>query len=634
MADIIRLLPESVANQIAAGEVVQRPASALKELMENALDAGARVIHVYLKDAGKTYIRVMDDGSGMSASDAAAAFQRHATSKIRETDDLYGLHSFGFRGEALASIAAISEVILRTRRQEDELGVELHASASGTTPPEQVMCPVGSDFMVKNLFYNVPARRRFLKSDATELNHCVQEFRKIALACPGVHFTLHHNKTEVYQLPPSNIRQRIGYLFGKHLNPHLVTVSTTTSIVTISGFITKPSCARRSPGDQYFFANGRFIRHSMLHKAVVQAYAGLIPAEAIPVYYLFLEVPPETLDVNIHPSKTEVKFQDEQSVFQILKAAAREALGKFSIVPSIDFNQDGAPEIPVLRPDTRIHNPETFMDPDYNPFVEEPFHDETAEPMMPAFPTYPGKLPGTSSAPPPDASPGMFSGRVTEPIPEPVPDSLQNSLQDTSSVAAGFLQLKGMYIVTPVKSGMMLIDQKRAHERILYEQFLGRHPLAGHGSQQLLFPRQVELSHDDARLFDQLADAFRGMGFDFTREGAAQLTLTGEPGYLELCNPAEMLVRLLDDYRNLGEEAITEDGSPEIPGRDHLAAAMARNAAVSYNQMLSNKEMQYITEQLLSCAIPHLSPDGKKTIHLVTLEQLRQLFQDSLPEMI
>ena len=619
MADIIRLLPESVANQIAAGEVVQRPASALKELVENSLDSGATAISVYLKDAGKTSIRVMDDGSGMSAADAQMAFRRHATSKIREANDLFSIMSFGFRGEALASIAAISEVILRTRRDGEELGTEIRASGSDISAVEQVMCPKGSDFTVKNLFYNVPARRRFLKSDATELNHCVQEFRKIALAHPNTVFSLHHNKTEVYQLPQTNVHQRIAHLFGKQVNPNLISVETSTSIVSISGFVTKPVCARKSFGEQYFFANGRYIRHPFLHKAVVQAYSGLIAPDAVPVYYLFLEVPPTSVDINIHPTKTEVKFEDEQSIFHILKAAIREALGKFNIVPSIDFDQADAPDIPVLRADTEVHIPESQMDPNYNPFRNEAGYPGDPQLHSPRGSYDWGKLYKSSEfgVQGPEFGPSD-SGFEAHDLESSVGDS-GLPLQGGNAAQKSMMQFKGRYIVTSVKSGLMLIDQKRAHERILYEQFMGQDRAEGGESQQTLFPQSVNLSFDDSQLFDNLENDFRLMGFEFDREAPGTIIIKGIPAHLKNINPRSVLEQILDEYR---DEASDRTASH----REKMAQSLAKAAATPYGKPLTSDEMQYITEHLLCCSTPHFSPTGQKVIHLVALQDIDTLF--------
>lgn len=608
MADIIRLLPDSVANQIAAGEVIQRPASALKELVENALDAGADKIDIYLRDAGKTSIRIMDNGSGMSVSDARLAFKRHATSKIREANDLFSIQSLGFRGEALASISAISEVVLRTRREEDELGTEISATGIEISAAEQVMCPKGSDFTVRNLFYNVPARRRFLKSDATELNHCVQEFRRIALAHPDKVLTLHHNKTDVYLLPQTNLRQRIGHLFGKHVNAHLIDVETSTSIVSIKGFVTKPAFSRKSFGDQYFFANSRFIRHPFLHKAVVQAYSGLITPDAVPVYYLFLEVSPAAIDINIHPTKTEVKFEDEQSIFHILKAAVREALGKFNIVPSIDFDQEGAPDIPALRYDTEVHIPETRMNPDYNPFRNEShpaYNSGQFSILNSQFPI------GDSGFGVQDSGLEVQDSRFEDPM---LP------LQGGNPAQKAMMQFKGRYIVTSVKSGLILIDQKRAHERILFEQFMQKELTGNAESQQTLFPQSIDLSFDDTQLFDSLEDEFHKLGFEFERESPDRLIVRGIPAHLKNINPRTIIEQVLDQYR-------TEAFDPDASHKEKMALTLSRVTAIPYDKPLSSEEMQYLTEQLLACSIPHFSPTGQKVIHLVGTEDIKTLFE-------
>ncbi|MGE4567850.1 MAG: DNA mismatch repair endonuclease MutL, partial [Bacteroidales bacterium] len=374
MSHFIQLLPESVANQIAAGEVVQRPASVVKELLENSVDAGAFSISLVLREAGKNLIQVIDNGCGMSGEDARLSFERHATSKIREAADLFSLHTFGFRGEALPSIASVSEVIMESRRQEDELGVQIRVAASVASPAEPVHCPTGTQISVKNLFYNTPARRRFLKGNATELKHIINEFQRVALTHPEIAFSLHHNQQEIYHLPASNYRQRIVQLFGKQINANLVPVNADTQVVKISGFISKPEYAKKSSGEQFFFVNGRFVRSPFLHKAVTRAYDELLGQELYPTYFLYLDVDPEALDVNIHPTKTEVKFEHEQPVFQIMYAAVRAALGKFNIIPSIDFEEDTTVEIPVLRPGTPITPPQVDIDPFYNPFLSASEH--------------------------------------------------------------------------------------------------------------------------------------------------------------------------------------------------------------------------------------------------------------------
>ncbi|MDR1866557.1 MAG: DNA mismatch repair endonuclease MutL [Bacteroidales bacterium] len=600
MTDIIRLLPDSVANQIAAGEVIQRPASVLKELVENAIDAGATSIGVYLKDAGKTQIQVIDNGCGMSETDARLSFERHATSKIRDPRDLFSLHTLGFRGEALASIAAIAEVQLRTRRVSDELGTQVEIAATRVTEQKPVQCPDGSAFTVKNLFFNVPARRKFLKSDATELTHLLNEFKRIALVYEQVALSISNNKTEIYNLPASNLRQRILNLFGKNMNQSLLPVATETIMVKISGFITKPEFAKKSFGEQYFFANGRFIKHPYLHRAVMQAYAGILPPDYIPGYFIYFEVPPESIDINIHPTKTEVKFEDEQAIFQFLVSTVKQSLGKFNVTPAIDFEMDPSLKIPVLRPDTQIHIPQINVNPNYNPFedtgtavIHDKINLQRWETLYEGFENE-GRRTEMSAGEDHEMPVGVSQGNL-------------------------FLQLKGKYILTPVKSGLMLIDQKRAHERVLFEQYKMRISNTKNMSQQSLFPEQVELSPDEMALWSELKEDFASLGFDVKPSGASAVSLYGHPGEIGNRHPGVIFRKLLDEYRH-SENNLSESRC------ERLAAVLAQESAISYNDQLTHEEMNHLAEKLFVCAAPNYSPSGKPVMHILSMEEIERFF--------
>ena len=602
MTDIIRLLPDSVANQIAAGEVIQRPASVVKELVENAIDAGATTVDIYLKDAGKTQIQVIDNGCGMSETDARLAFERHATSKIRESKDLFSIHTLGFRGEALASVASVAEVHLRTKRIGDELGTQVDIAATQVTGQTLVQCPDGATFTVKNLFYNVPVRRKFLKSDSKELNHILNEFKRITLACEHVSFSITNNKTEIFRLPAANLRQRIIHLFGNPIKQQLLNIETETTLVKISGFITKPEYAKKS-SHQFFFANGRFIRHPYLHNAIEQAYSGILSPEHKPCYFIYLQTPPDSIDINIHPTKTEVKFEDEQAIYQILLSSVKQVLGKFNVVPSIDFEKDNSIQIPVLRQDTKVDIPQIAVDTGYNPFdtsenylkrQRERFNLQNWESLYTGFENE-------------NRKPDIFTD---------TDDAEKDSTPKSSNV---HFQLKGKYILTPVKSGLMLIDQKRAHERILFEQY--RTQIANHSSasQQCLFPETVELSPDEMALWSELRNDFAALGFDIRPSGGLMVNIHGHPADTGNKNPAALFCTLLDDFRHT-ETSLFENRC------EQLAALLAQESAIRYNQPLTDEEINHIVEKLFTCATPNYSPTGKPVMHILKMEEIEERF--------
>ena len=609
-ADCIFQLPDSVASQIAAGEVVQRPASVLKELVENAIDARSTSVQIYLKDAGKTQIQVIDDGIGMSPTDACRAFLRHATSKIREVQDLYAIHSLGFRGEALASIASVAEVVLRTRRAEDEMGTEVRLAGAGPVSQEPVACAAGSDFCVKNLFFNIPVRRKFLKSDTTELNHCLTEFRRIALTCPETSFTLYHNKSEIFRLPAANRLRRIVSVFGQAVQKQLIGISADTALARISGYVARPEYARKSPGEQYFFANGRYIRHALLHKAVLQAFAQLIPPNSIPVYFIWIDVEPDAIDINIHPTKVDVKFENEQAVFQILCASIKEALGKFNILPPIDFEAEPVVDV-AFRP-VGVQLPEMGAR-SQNPSGQTGGAHVSRNITLPW-----GQLHAAFEQEAQAPEPLRIEAPVLPGMDTKISEALPEGVSGTSVIA-----FQGRFIVTSVRQGLMFVDRKRAYERILYEYYLNAWHAGTLSSQQCIFPETLELSTDDFELCVSLKDHLSCMGYDLAYdEAACEVKVLGQPADFDgRCNALRILESLLDEYRLL------QDGMQEP--QECLARILARLMALSYGRDTSPVELQHLVEELLTCATPNTTPSGQKIIHILLSDDIEQWFNIS-----
>ncbi len=614
MSDIIQLLPDSVANQIAAGEVIQRPASVVKELVENALDAGANEITIHIKDAGRTFIKITDNGCGMSPTDARMAFERHATSKITAANDLFSIRTMGFRGEALASVAAIADVELRTKRAEDEVGTFLHIIGSDVKLQEPAACANGTTITVKNLFFNVPARRKFLKGNTTELKHIINEIQRVALPNPDIRFLFYHNYSLLYDLGKSNYRRRIADIFGRNINQSLVPVGEQTSLVNITGFTGQPRYARKTMGEQFFFVNKRYMRHPYFHKAVTQAYEKLIPADTFPSYFLFLDIDPSSIDVNVHPTKTEIKFENDSAIWQIINAAIRESLGKHNIVPSIDFDQNGSIEIPVKGKDTKdITFPGIRINPDYNPFDKEQ----------------------NSGRWQPEYSRGDSDNlRHWEDLYHAQAGSINNNDQtkitfgkeEQDENAAGtkysgkkILQIKQKYILTPVKSGVMLIDQKRAHERILYERFLDILKSDSVTSQQQLFPQTIELDAGDCILMKSILDDLTALGFDIREFGNNTFVINGTPGMLDVASPQLIVEKLLEEYKNSPVDAHTK-------ARDQIAQSLARASAIDYGTDLEKEEADHLIDKLFACETPNYSPDGKKVLTIIPLEDIDKLF--------
>ena len=621
MSDIIHLLPDSIANQIAAGEVIQRPASVVKELVENAVDAGAGHIQVNIKDAGRTLVQVIDDGKGMSETDARMAFERHATSKISTADDLFSLHTMGFRGEALASIVAVSQVELRTRLKGAELGTHLVFSGSELESVEPDACTEGSIFSVKNLFFNVPARRKFLKSNETEFRNIINEFERIALVNSQVALSLYHNDTEIFNLPESGLRQRIVNVYGKTLNQKLLSVDAQSSLVTISGFVGRPDSAKKRGALQYFFVNGRFMKHPYFHKAVMQAYEQLIPVGEQPNYFIYFTLDPATIDVNIHPTKTEIKFENEQPIWQILMAATREALAKSSAIPTIDFDVEDAIDIPVYNPVKEAapyKAPCVQVNSGYNPF-------ETSSYKKPEFDW--SKLyndfEGDRNAIRQGAE--LTGSFLASDLSEPAIEADEVVVQDTSGslfndVSNPCYQYKGKYIITSLKSGLALIDQHRAHVRILFDQYITNIRQQRGASQQVLFPEIVEFTAGEATVLPTLLEDMRFIGFDLTNLGNNSYAINGLPAGVENLDPVSLIRNMVDRVIDTGCEVHEEIC-------DSLALSLAKAAAIRPGKILSGEEMDNLLASLFSCQESNLTPDGKTIISKLTDEELEKRFK-------
>ena len=615
MSDLIHLLPDSVANQIAAGEVIQRPASVVKELVENAIDAGARTIHILLTDAGRTCIQVIDDGCGMSETDARMAFERHATSKISKANDLFALSTFGFRGEALPSIAAVSQVELHTKTEQSELGMLLTIEGSKVLRQEPEMCATGSNFLIKNLFYNVPARRKFLKSDQTELSNALTEVERIALVHPEIVFRVLHNGSEVMNLPTATLRQRIIHVFDKKLNDVLLSLEVETSIVNISGFVGTPESARKKGAHQFFFVNGRYMRHPYFNKAIQEAFSQLIPeGEQVP-YFIYFNVDPSRIDVNIHPTKTEIKFEDEHAIWQILIATIREVLGRTHATPSIDFDTTDKPDIPVISSGAFIQQPKIDYDPKYNPFKsrtnegqrrssidwEQFYQSREGQNLDKGF--------GADNA-------GMLDIGFSSPTPEaPIFDS--STPAENESLKC--YQYNGRYIVTAVGSGLMIIEQHRAHTRILYDQYMRQLETQKGVSQGMLFPEILQVSPAEAVQLDHLINDFASLGFELSNLGGGSFSLQGIPAGIEGLDPCLLVRAMLSS-------AMEKNAGVKSSTHHQMALTMARRAAIVIGQELSDAEMNKITTDLLACAVPNYTPDGKKIICIIDDKDIDKMF--------
>ena len=606
MTDVIQLLPDSVANQIAAGEVIQRPASVVKELVENAVDAGAHTINVIVVDAGRTSIQVIDDGCGMSETDARLAFERHATSKIRKADDLFALHTMGFRGEALPSIAAVAQIELRTRRKQDELGTCLTLSASHVESQEMCSCSVGSSFTVSNLFFNVPARRKFLKTNATELNNILTAFERIVLVYPEVCFTLHSNGQELMNLRAGTLRQRIIDVYGRRYGQDLLPVNVETALCKISGFVAKPESARKKGAHEYFFANGRFMKHAYFHKAVQQAYERLILAGAHVPYFIYFDVNPADIDVNIHPTKTEIKFENEQAIWQILFAAVKDAIGQFCEIPQIDFDTEGRPEMPVFNPvATPVEMPHVDRNPQYNPFREKA--SRNWEKLYEGLDAHPIQQEQQLFTAPQDA---LNTNANNGPAFSEQPVEL-------TDVSPLHYQYKGRYIMTAVKSGLMIIDQHRADVRIRYERYMQQLVDTPSSSQRMLFPEVIEMAPSEAALMEEMLPALSAVGFELTPLGPSSYAVNGVPAGIEGLSASKLLQDILDSAVPISHDSLSLN--------HQVALGLARHAAIPYGQQLSNEEMDVVVNNLFSCDNVNHTPDGKSILCILPQADIEHL---------
>ena len=614
MSDVIKLLPDSVANQIAAGEVIQRPASVIKELVENAIDAQATHIQIILKDAGRTLIQIIDDGVGMSDTDARLAFERHSTSKIRTADDLFTLHTMGFRGEALASIAAISQVELRTRRHDAQLGTRLVINASQCESQEPDACPVGSNFMIKNIFFNVPARRKFLKTNQVELSNIVKEFEKLALVNHNVEFTLMHNGNVMYKLMKGTFRQRIAALMGNSIDQQLLPVNIDTSLVKVQGYVGKPENARKRNALQFMFVNERFMRHPYFHKAVMSAYEQLIPEGEQPNYFLRFTVDPQSIDVNIHPTKTEIKFEDEIPIWQILAAGVKETLGRFNEVPAIDFDTQDTPQIPAYDTHVEVHHPEIEVDSSYNPFKPTHQSSQSGRSHQQAVSNWDelfanferkkreGQEQSAEQQPADDVEALQADGTL-------LPAELQSA----------YLQLKGRYILSQAKSGLMVIDQHRAHVRILFDRYSSQIHAGSMSSQTILFPEVMHLSAAQSVTLQGLLPEMEKMGFSVSQLSGNDWTVNAVPAGLDGVEVSTMIHQII--------ESVDNGGMPlKKRLQDHLSLTVARSAAIPAGKVLMQEEMEKLVADLLRLPEPNYTPDGKTIISVIPIDQITKLF--------
>ena len=633
MSDIIHLLPDHIANQIAAGEVIQRPASVVKELVENAVDAGASNIQVNIKDAGKTLIQVIDDGKGMSETDARMAFERHATSKISTAEDLFSLHTMGFRGEALASIAAVAHIELRTRARGTELGTCLSIAGSNLESIEPEACNEGSIFSVKNLFFNVPARRKFLKSNETEFRNIINEFERIALVNPQVGMSLYHNDAEIFNLPESGLRQRIINIYGKSLNQKLLSLDAQSSMVTISGFVGRPDSAKKRGALQFFFVNGRYMKHPYFHKAIMQAYEQLIPAGDMPNYFVYFTLDPSSIDVNIHPTKTEIKFENEQAIWQIISAAIKETLGKFNAVPSIDFDTEDMPDIPAFEQNLSSAPPTVQYNSDYNPFKVSTggggggaySRSKVDWEDLYGGLTKASKMNNPQPEPEMDWEDSSMGGEsaVMEERTETVMSAASSTLYASEPVIEKgnqHLQFKGRFILTSVKSGLMLIDQHRAHIRVLFDRYMVQIQQKQGVSQGVLFPEILQLPASEAAVLQSIMDDLSAVGFDLSDLGGGSYAINGIPSGIEGLNPVELV-------RNMLHTAMEKGNDVKEEVQNILALTLARAAAIVYGQVLSNEEMVSLVDSLFACPSPNYTPDGKTVLTTIKEEDIERLFK-------
>lgn len=605
MSDIIHLLPDYLANQIAAGEVVQRPSSVVKELLENAIDARATSVQLIVKEAGKQLVQVVDNGIGMSETDARMCFERHATSKIKSTEDLFRIRTMGFRGEAMASIGAVAQVELKTKPHGAETGTRLLVEGSAVTAQEPAAVPAGTSIAVKNLFYNVPARRNFLKTNAVEMRHILDEFQRVALAYPEVAFTLHHNEVEIFSLPAGKLTQRIVGVFGNNYKEQMASCEEETPFMSVRGYIGKPEFARKTRGEQFFFVNNRFIKSGYLNHAVMTAYEGLLPKDSHPFYVLFIDIEPERIDINVHPTKTEIKFEDEKTVYAIVHAAVKKSLGTHNIAPSLDFQSDV--NFVPLQPIRMPHGGEGFEKEGTFPGFKAPASPKKAsvngweqlyEPLRNAQPVQ------------------QKEERITSPSGMGLLDDAFAAPMTTSSKT---LQVHHKYLLVQVKSGVMIIDQQAAQERILFEKYMASLQKKMVTSQALLFPQTIELSPADSALVKELRAEFQELGFQFEDFGGNTIILNAIPADVQAANEKELLEELIEQYKN-------NLATLKLDKRENLARAMAKRLASKLQPRMSELEMNSLVDKLFGCEVPNYTPGGQKTLVIMELGQLHELF--------
>ena len=604
MADIIRLLPDHVANQIAAGEVVQRPSSVVKELLENAIDAGATEIQLIVKDGGKTLIQIVDNGKGMSGTDARLSFERHATSKIQKAEDLFNLHTKGFRGEALASIAAIAHVVLKTKQENQTLGTSIKIEGSTVVSQETVSTPIGTSIAVKNLFYNIPARRNFLKSNTIETRHIVNEFQRVALAHPNISFQFYHNESEIYNLNTGNLRQRIVAIFGKKTNEKLVPINESTDVVEIIGFVTKPEFAKKKRDEQFFFVNDRFIKNSYLNHAVSSAFDGLMPSGVYPTYFLYLNVPTNSIDINIHPTKTEIKFDDEKTLYAILRSTIKHSLGQYNVAPVLDFDRDASMDTPYNFKEKSAPKPTINVDRNFNPFKTEQQNSIN-------FPYKREKTADWES---------LYTGIDARDI-EVESENIHSSLFTEEKQHNKTYQIHNKYIVSTIKSGIVYINQQLAHQRILYEEFLENITVKEAMSQQLLFPLELSFNKTDITSIKEIKEDLESIGFLFDKILEDSVVISGIP------------VTIIESQISIIIEQLLEDINNDIPDTsfsqlDIMAKSLAKSLAIKTGTKLDTKEQEDIVNKLFLCKEPSASPFGKKTFITVNIDEIDKKFNN------
>jgi DNA mismatch repair protein MutL len=613
MSNLIKLLPDSVANQIAAGEVVQRPASAVKELLENSIDSGATSVQLIIKDAGKTLIQVIDNGCGMSETDARMCFERHATSKIRDTKDLFSIRTKGFRGEAMASIAAVAQVEMKTKMISEELGTKIEIEGSKVMVQEPVQTKDGTSIAIKNLFFNIPARRNFLKSTQVETRHIIDEFERVALTHPEVSFQMINNGSETFNLPVGTLRQRIVSVFGKNFNQKLVPLDEKTSIMNLTGFIGKPDYAKKTRGEQFFFVNKRFIKNGYLHFAVMQAYQDLIAHKSYPSYFIYMEIDPASIDINIHPTKTEIKFEDEKSIFAILSSAVKQSIGKYQVAPSLDFEQETSFNVdpPLAGQDIKI--PQIKVNPNFNPFDKETSKEKGYSPSF----SKPFSKPDPSQI---GALDRMYQNNATisfENLDEKQEEDIKLIEVQTEKK---IFQVHNRYIYSQLKSGYVLIDQQRAHERILYEKFIASLENQVNFSQQELFPIQIEFSSSNFAILKEIWEEVKVIGFDISEFGKNTISINGVPADSKETDYQKLFENIIEQFKNNKDQL-------NLDTKESVARSMARNMSIKKGKQLSDREIIQLTDELFACAQPEYLPNGKRTFITVTLSELEKQFK-------